>query len=251
MTRPPVITIMGHVDHGKTSLLDAIRSTNVTAQEHGGITQHIGAYHVKVEGRSVTFLDTPGHEAFTAMRARGAKVTDVVVLVVAADDGVMPQTVEAINHARAAEVPIIVAVNKIDRPDANLERVKRGMSEYGLAAEDWGGDTVFATVSAKTHEGIPHLLEMLLLQADILELKANPDKLARGTIIEAKLDRGRGPVATVLVQEGTLRVGDAFVCGAFYGKVRAMIDDQGHKVEMAPPSFPGGNFGITRRTASW
>ncbi|MGH7873440.1 MAG: translation initiation factor IF-2 N-terminal domain-containing protein, partial [Candidatus Binatia bacterium] len=188
-TRPPVITIMGHVDHGKTSLLDAIRSTHVTAQEHGGITQHIGAYHVQVDGRSVTFLDTPGHEAFTAMRARGAKVTDIVVLVVAADDGVMPQTVEAINHARAAEVPIIVAVNKIDRPDANLEKVKRGMSEYGLAAEDWGGDTVFAPVSAKTHDGIPHLLEMLLLQADILELKANPDKLARGTIIEAKLDR--------------------------------------------------------------
>ncbi|HMF51854.1 MAG TPA: translation initiation factor IF-2 [Candidatus Saccharimonadales bacterium] len=243
-TRPPVVTIMGHVDHGKTSLLDAIRSTNVTAQEHGGITQHIGAYHVQVDGRSVTFLDTPGHEAFTAMRARGAKVTDIVVLVVAADDGVMPQTVEAINHARAAEVPIIVAVNKIDRPDANLEKVKRGMSEYGLAAEDWGGDTVFAPVSAKTHEGIPHLLEMLLLQADILELKANPDKLARGTIIEAKLDRGRGPVATVLVQEGTLRGGDAFVCGAFYGKVRAMIDDHGHKVETAPPSSPVEILGL-------
>ena len=243
-TRPPVITIMGHVDHGKTSLLDAIRSTNVTAQEHGGITQHIGAYHVQVDGRSVTFLDTPGHEAFTAMRARGAKVTDIVVLVVAADDGVMPQTVEAINHARAAEVPIIVAVNKIDRPDANLEKVKRGMSEYGLAAEDWGGDTVFAPVSAKTHEGIPHLLEMLLLQADILELKANPDKLARGTIIEAKLDRGRGPVATVLVQEGTLHVGDAFVCGAFYGKVRAMIDDHGQKVETAPPAFPVEILGL-------
>ena len=235
---------MGHVDHGKTSLLDAIRSTNVTAQEHGGITQHIGAYHVQVDGRSVTFLDTPGHEAFTAMRARGAKVTDIVVLVVAADDGVMPQTVEAINHARAAEVPIIVAVNKIDRPDANLEKVKRGMSEYGLAAEDWGGDTVFAPVSAKTHEGIPHLLEMLLLQADILELKANPEKLARGTIIEAKLDRGRGPVATVLVQEGTLRGGDAFVCGVFYGKVRAMIDDHGQKVEIAPPSFPVEILGL-------
>jgi translation initiation factor IF-2 len=236
--RPPVITIMGHVDHGKTSLLDAIRSANVTAQEHGGITQHIGAYHVQVDGRSVTFLDTPGHEAFTAMRARGAKVTDIVVLVVAADDGVMPQTVEAINHARAAEVPIVVAVNKMDRPDADLERVKRGLAEHGLAAEDWGGDTVFAPVSARTHDGIPHLLEMLLLQADILELKANPGKLARGTIVEAKLDRGRGPVATVLVQEGTLRVGDAFVCGAFYGKVRAMIDDHGRKVDVAPPSFP-------------
>ena len=236
--RPPVITIMGHVDHGKTSLLDAIRSANVTAQEHGGITQHIGAYHVQVDGRSVTFLDTPGHEAFTAMRARGAKVTDIVVLVVAADDGVMPQTVEAINHARAAEVPIVVAVNKMDRPDADLDRVKRGLAQHGLAAEDWGGDTVFAPVSAKTHDGIPHLLEMLLLQADILELKANPGKLARGTIVEAKLDRGRGSVATVLVQEGTLHVGDAFVCGVFHGKVRAMIDDQGRKVDVAPPSFP-------------
>ncbi|HUK40113.1 MAG TPA: translation initiation factor IF-2, partial [Candidatus Acidoferrales bacterium] len=244
LPRSPVVTIMGHVDHGKTSLLDAIRSTNVTAQEHGGITQHIGAYHVQVDGRSVTFLDTPGHEAFTAMRARGAKVTDIVVLVVAADDGVMPQTVEAINHARAAEVPIIVAVNKIDRPEANIERVKRGLSEHGLVAEDWGGDAVFAPVSAKTHEGIPHLLEMLLLQADILELKANPDKLARGTIVEAKLDRGRGPVATVLVQEGTLHVGDAFVCGVFYGKVRAMIDDQGRKVDAAPPAFPVEILGL-------
>ncbi|HUC98153.1 MAG TPA: translation initiation factor IF-2 [Candidatus Polarisedimenticolaceae bacterium] len=244
VSRPPVVTIMGHVDHGKTSLLDAVRSTNVTAQEHGGITQHIGAYHVQVDGRSVTFLDTPGHEAFTAMRARGAKVTDIIVLVVAADDGVMPQTVEAINHARAAEVPIIVAVNKIDKPDADLERVKRGLSEHGLVSEDWGGDTVFAPVSAKTQEGIPHLLEMLLLQADILELQANPDKLARGTIVEAKLDRGRGPVATVLVQEGTLRVGDAFVCGVFHGKVRAMINDLGHKVEIAPPSSPVEILGL-------
>ena len=244
VSRPPVVTIMGHVDHGKTSLLDAIRSTNVTAQEHGGITQHIGAYHVQVDGRSVTFLDTPGHEAFTAMRARGAKVTDIVVLVVAADDGVMPQTVEAINHARAAEVPIIVAVNKIDKPDADLERVKRGLSEHGLVSEDWGGDAVFAPVSAKTQEGIPHLLEMLLLQADILELRANPDKLSRGTIVEAKLDRGRGPVATVLVQEGTLRVGDAFVCGVFHGKVRAMINDLGQKVEIAPPSSPVEILGL-------
>jgi translation initiation factor IF-2 len=242
--RPPVVTIMGHVDHGKTSLLDAIRSTNVTAQEHGGITQHIGAYHVQVDGRSVTFLDTPGHEAFTAMRARGAKVTDLVILVVAADDGVMPQTVEAINHARAAEVPIIVAVNKMDRPDADLERVKRGLADHGLAPEDWGGDTVFVPVSAKTHDGIAQLLEMVLLQADILELKANPEKLSRGTIVEAKLDRGRGPVATVLVQEGTLRVGDAFVCGVFYGKVRAMIDDQGRKVDIAPPSFPVEILGL-------
>ena len=244
ISRSPVVTIMGHVDHGKTSLLDSIRSTNVTAQEHGGITQHIGAYHVQVDGRSVTFLDTPGHEAFTAMRARGAKVTDIVVLVVAADDGVMPQTVEAINHARAADVPIIVAVNKIDRPDANLEKVKRGLSEHGLVAEDWGGDAVFAPVSAKTHEGIPHLLEMLLLQADILELRANPDKLARGTIVEAKLDRGRGPVATVLVQEGTLHVGDAFVCGVYYGKVRAMIDDRGGKIDAAPPAFPVEILGL-------
>jgi len=242
--RPPVVTIMGHVDHGKTSLLDAIRSTNVTAQEAGGITQHIGAYHVQVDGRGVTFLDTPGHEAFTAMRARGAKVTDIVVLVVAADDGVMPQTVEAINHARAAEVPIIVAINKIDKPDANMERVKRGLSEHGLMSEEWGGDATFVPVSAKTKEGIPHLLEMLLLQADILELKANPDKLARGTIIEAKLDRGRGPVATVLVQEGTLRVGDSFVCGVFHGRVRAMIDDKGQKIEVAPPSSPVEILGL-------
>jgi len=244
LPRSPVVTIMGHVDHGKTSLLDAIRSTNVTAQEHGGITQHIGAYHVQVDGRAVTFLDTPGHEAFTAMRARGAKVTDIVVLVVAADDGVMPQTIEAINHARAAEVPIIVAVNKIDKPEANLERVKRELSEHGLISEDWGGDAVFAPVSAKTHVGIPHLLEMLLLQSDILELKANPDKLARGTIIEAKLDRGRGSVATVLVQEGTLRVGDAFVCGVFHGKVRAMINDRGQKVDEAPPSLPVEILGL-------
>lgn len=243
-TRPPVVTIMGHVDHGKTSLLDAIRSTNVTAQEAGGITQHIGAYHVEVEGRSVTFLDTPGHEAFTAMRARGAQVTDIVILVVAADDGVMPQTVEAINHARAAEVPIIVAINKIDKPDADLDRVKKGLSEYGLVSEEWGGDSIFAPVSARTKEGIPHLLEMILLQADVLELKANPGKLARGTIVEAKLDRGRGPVATVLVQEGTLRVGDPFVCGVFHGRVRAMIDDHGRKVEEAPPSLPVEILGL-------
>ena len=236
MPRPPVVTIMGHVDHGKTSLLDAIRSTHVTAQEHGGITQHIGAYHVQVDGRSVTFLDTPGHEAFTAMRARGAKVTDIVVLVVAADDGVMPQTVEAINHARAAEVPIIVAVNKIDRPDADLERVKRGLSEYGLVAEDWGGDRCSRQSRRKPRKAFRTCWKCSCLQADILELKANPDKLARGTIVEAKLDRGRGPVATVLVQEGTLHVGDAFVCGVFYGKVRAMIDEQGRKVETAPPA---------------
>jgi translation initiation factor IF-2 len=242
--RPPVITIMGHVDHGKTSLLDAIRESNVTAGEAGGITQHIGAYTVDVHGRRVTFLDTPGHEAFTAMRARGAKVTDIVVLVVAADDGVMPQTVEAINHARAANVPIVVAINKIDKPEANLDRIKQGLSDHGLLPEDWGGDTVCVPVSAKTRDGLPHLLEMLLLQSDLLELKANPDKPARGTIVEAKLDRGRGPVATVLVQEGTLRPGDPFVCGPYAGRVRAMIDDKGHKVQSADPSTPVEILGL-------
>ena len=242
--RPPVVTIMGHVDHGKTSLLDAIRQTNVTAQEAGGITQHIGAYSVDVHGRQVTFLDTPGHEAFTAMRARGAKVTDMVVLVVAADDGVMPQTVEAINHARAATVPIIVAINKIDKPEANIEKIKQGLTDYGLVAEDWGGDTICVPVSAKTKDGITQLLEMLLLQADVLELKANPDKLARGTIVEAKLDRGRGPVATVLVQEGTLKVGAPFVCGGNYGRVRAMVDDKGRKVDTAGPSTPVEILGL-------
>jgi translation initiation factor IF-2 len=244
LPRPPVVTIMGHVDHGKTSLLDAVRQTNVTAQEAGGITQHIGAYTVDVDGKAVTFLDTPGHEAFTAMRARGAKVTDLVVLVVAADDGVMPQTVEAINHARAAQVPIIVAINKIDKPEADLERIRQGLADYGLVAEEWGGDTICAPVSAKTKEGIPHLLEMILLQAEVLDLKANPEKLARGTIVEAKLDRGRGPVATVLVQEGTLRRGDPFVCGGNYGRVRAMIDDKGSKVESAGPSIPVEILGL-------
>ncbi len=243
-TRPPVVTMMGHVDHGKTSLLDAIRSAEVTGQEAGGITQHIGAYRTDVDGRSVTFLDTPGHEAFTAMRARGAKVTDIVVLVVAADDGVMPQTVEAINHARAAGNPIMVAINKVDKPDANVERVKRGLSEHGLVSEEWGGDTVMVSVSAQTKQGIPDLLSMLLLQADVLEFKANPDKLARGAVVEARLDRGKGPVATVLVQEGTLRVGDSVVCGVFYGKVRAMIDDRGQKTDEAPPSFPVEILGL-------
>jgi translation initiation factor IF-2 len=242
--RPPVITIMGHVDHGKTSLLDAVRETNVTAGEAGGITQHIGAYTVDVDGRQVTFLDTPGHEAFTSMRARGAKVTDIVVLVVAADDGVMPQTVEAINHSRAAEVPIIVAVNKIDKPEADLERIKQGLADHGLVPEDWGGDTTCVPVSAHTREGLPQLLEMLLLQAELLELRANPDKLARGTIVEAKLDRGRGPVATVLVQEGTLKVGDPFVCGPSSGRVRAMIDDKGQTVKEAGPSTPVEILGI-------
>jgi translation initiation factor IF-2 len=242
--RSPVVTIMGHVDHGKTSLLDAVRQTNVTAQEAGGITQHIGAYSVDVHGKRVTFLDTPGHEAFTAMRARGAKVTDMVVLVVAADDGVMPQTVEAINHARAANVPIIVAINKIDKPEANIERIKQNLTDYGLVAEDWGGDTICCPVSAKTKDGISHLLEMLLLQAEVLELKANPEELARGTIVEAKLDRGRGPVATVLVQEGTLKVGDPFVCGGNYGRVRAMVDDKGRKVQNAGPSTPVEILGL-------
>ncbi|TMA62275.1 MAG: translation initiation factor IF-2, partial [Deltaproteobacteria bacterium] len=243
-TRAPVVTMMGHVDHGKTSLLDAIRSTDVAAGEAGGITQHIGAYTVDVGGRQVTFLDTPGHEAFTAMRARGAKVTDLVVLVVAADDGVMPQTVEAINHARAAEVPILVAVNKIDKPDANPERVKQELGNHGLAPEDWGGDTIVVPVSAKTKEGIPQLLDMILLQADVLELRANPGRLAKGTIVEARLDRGRGPVATVLVQEGTLKVGDAFVCGTQYGRIRAMVDDKGRRIDAAGPSTPVEILGL-------
>jgi translation initiation factor IF-2 len=242
--RPPVVTIMGHVDHGKTSLLDMIRKTNVTEQEHGGITQHIGAYSVQVDGRSVTFLDTPGHEAFTSMRARGAQVTDLVILVVAADDGVMPQTVEALNHARAAKVPMIVAVNKIDKPGADPERVKRELLTHSVVSEELGGDTIFAPVSAKTGDGIPHLLEMILLQADVMELRAHPEKLARGTIVEAKLDRGRGPVATVLVQEGSLRVGDPFVCGSEYGRIRAMVDSRGNKIEKATPSIPVEILGL-------
>src|SRR5881296_3721275 len=244
VVRAPVVTLMGHVDHGKTSLLDAIRSTNVAEGEAGGITQHIGAYTVEVNGRQVTFLDTPGHEAFTAMRARGAKVTDIVVLVVAADDGVMPQTVEAINHARAAEVPIIVAINKIDKSDANPERVKQELGNHGLAPEEWGGDTIMVPVSAKTREGIAQLLDMILLQADVLELEANPGRLAKGTIVEARLDRGRGPVATVLVQEGTLRPGDAFVCGTQYGRVRAMMSDKGQRIEEAGPSTPVEILGL-------
>ena len=242
--RAPVVTIMGHVDHGKTSLLDAIRETEVAAREAGGITQHIGAYSVDVGGRSVTFLDTPGHEAFTAMRARGAKVTDLVVLVVAADDGIMPQTIEAINHARAAEVPIVVAVNKIDKPEANQDRVKQELGNHGLAPEDWGGDTVVVPVSAKTRDGIPHLLEMLLLQADILDLRANASRLAKGTIVEARLDRGRGPVATVLVQEGTLKIGDAVVVGTQYGRIRAMVDDKGKRLEQAGPATPVEVLGL-------
>ena len=225
--RPPVVCVMGHVDHGKTSLLDAIRKTNVTGKEAGGITQAIGAYMVSVKGQKITFLDTPGHEAFTAMRMRGAKSTDIAVLVVAADDGVMPQTVEAINHAKAAEVEIIVAVNKIDKPNANIDRVKQEMTEYGLIATDWGGQTEFVPVSAKTGEGLENLLETIILTADILELKANPERVARGIVLEAQLDKGRGPVATVLVQKGTLHVGDFISAGACSGKVRAMVDDPG------------------------
>ncbi len=236
--RPPVVTIMGHVDHGKTSLLDAIRKTNVTMGEAGGITQHIGAYHVTTKKGEIVFLDTPGHEAFTAMRARGAQVTDIVVLVVAADDGVMEQTREAVNHSKAAGVPIMVAVNKMDKEGANPDRVQRELAELGLVSEAWGGDTVFSHVSAKTRQGLDELLELLALQAEILELKANPDKPARGHIVEAKLDKGRGPVATVLIQEGTLRQGDTFVCGVFSGRVRAMFNDQGKKVKEAGPAMP-------------
>ena len=236
--RPPVVTVMGHVDHGKTSLLDAIRKTNVTATEAGGITQHIGAYTVEHGDRRITFIDTPGHEAFTSMRARGAQVTDVAILVVAADDGVMPQTIEAINHARAAEVPIIVAINKIDKPEAQPERVKRQLADQGLLPEDWGGKTVMVPVSARTKQGLDTLLEMVLLVADMEDLKANPERFARGTIIESKLDKGRGPVATLLVQSGTLRVGDVFTCGTTWGKVRAMVDDKGKRLKKAGPSQP-------------
>ena len=236
--RPPIVTVMGHVDHGKTSLLDAIRLTRVTEHEAGGITQHIGAYTIEHNDRKITFLDTPGHEAFTAMRARGAQVTDIAILVVAADDGVMPQTVEAINHAKAAGVPIIVAINKIDKPGANTERIKQELTEHGLLAEEWGGETIMAPVSAITKEGIENLLEMILLVADVQEFKANPNRLAKGTIIEAKLDKGRGPVATVLVQNGTLRISDMIVAGVAYGRVRAMTDDMGNRVEEAYPSQP-------------
>ena len=236
--RPPVVTIMGHVDHGKTSLLDAIRNSHVTAGEAGGITQHIGAYTVTLNGKQITFIDTPGHEAFTAMRARGAQVTDIVILVVAADDGIMPQTIEAINHAKAAGVPIIVAINKIDRDTADPERVKQQLTEYGLVTEEWGGDTICVPVSAKKQINLDQLLEMVLLQADVLELKANPNRLAKGTIIEAQLDKARGPVATVLVQNGTLRKGDTIVAGTAYGRVRAMMDDKGRTVNSAGPSVP-------------
>ena len=243
--RPPVVCVMGHVDHGKTSLLDAIRHTHVTDKEAGGITQHIGAYMVSINGKKITFLDTPGHEAFTAMRMRGANSTDIAVLVVAADDGVMPQTVEAINHAKAANVEIIVAVNKIDKPGANIDRVKQELSEYGLVAEDWGGDTIFCPVSAKTHEGLDNLLEMIQLTAEMHELKANPNRLARGLVLEARLDKGRGPVASILVQKGTLHQGDFIACGAAHGKVRAMTDEKGKRLHKATPSMPCEIIGLS------
>ena len=243
--RPPVVCVMGHVDHGKTSLLDAIRNTHVTDREAGGITQHIGAYVVSINGQKITFLDTPGHEAFTTMRLRGAKSTDIAILVVAADDGVMPQTVEAINHAKAAGIEIVVAINKIDKPNANIDRVKQELSEYELIPEDWGGSTIFVPVSAHTHEGIDQLLEMLLLTAEVSELKANPKRKARGVIIEAQLDKGRGAVATVLVQKGTLTVGEPIACGSAYGKVRAMIDDKGRRVKEAGPSMPVEILGLS------
>ena len=242
--RPPVVCVMGHVDHGKTSLLDAIRQTDVTEHEAGGITQHIGAYVVRINGEKITFLDTPGHEAFTSMRMRGAQSTDIAVLVVAADDGVMPQTVEAINHARAAGVEIIVAINKIDKEGANIERVKQELSEYELIPEDWGGSTVFCPVSAHTGEGIENLLEMIVLTSEVLELKANPRRRARGIVIEARLDKGRGPVATVLVQKGTLNIGDHIAVGTAYGKVRAMLDHKGERLKSAKPSTPVEILGL-------
>ncbi|MCX7779317.1 MAG: translation initiation factor IF-2 [Negativicutes bacterium] len=245
LPRPPVVTIMGHVDHGKTSLLDSIRLTHVTAQEAGGITQHIGAYSVNYQGKKIVFLDTPGHEAFTAMRARGAQVTDIAILVVAADDGVMPQTIEALNHAKSAKVPIIVAINKMDKADANPDRVKQQLSEHGLVPEEWGGDTIFVPVSAYKKTGIPELLEMILLVAEIQELRANPQRAAMGTIIEAQLDKGRGPVATVLVQKGTLHIGDSIIAGSAFGKVRAMVNDRGEKVKKAEPSTPVEVLGLS------
>ena len=243
--RPPVVCVMGHVDHGKTSLLDAIRHTHVIAKEAGGITQHIGAYMVTINGQKITFLDTPGHEAFTAMRMRGANSTDIAILVVAADDGVMPQTIEAINHAKAAGIEIIVAINKIDKPSANIERVKQELSEYELIPEDWGGSTICVPVSAHTGEGIDTLLEMILLTAEVNELKANPNRKARGLVIEAQLDKGKGPVATVLVQKGTLHVGDPIAAGSCFGKVRAMIDDKGRRVKEAGPSVPVEILGLS------
>ncbi|MCE7874309.1 translation initiation factor IF-2, partial [bacterium CPR1] len=244
-TRPPVVTVLGHVDHGKTSLLDAIRETEVTATEAGGITQKIGAYTVHHRDRLITFIDTPGHEAFTQMRARGAKVTDIAILVVAADDGIMPQTVEAINHARAAKVPIIVALNKIDKPQANPDKVMQQLTEYGLLTEAWGGDTICIPVSAKKRTGLSELLEMVLLVADMGELKANPSRKGQGTIIEAWLDKGLGPVATVLVQNGTLRVGDTVVVGNTWGRVRSLLNENGEKIRRAGPAIPAEIIGLT------
>lgn len=243
--RPPMVTIMGHVDHGKTSLLDVIRHSNVTASEAGGITQHIGAYQVEVKGRKITFLDTPGHEAFTAMRARGAKVTDIVILVVAADDGVMPQTIEAIHHSQAANIPIIIAINKIDKENANPDRIKQELTEYNLVPEEWGGDTIYCNVSAKMRDGLENLLETILLVADISDLKANPHKKANGTVIEAKLDKGRGPVATVLVLEGTLKIGDYIIAGTAQGRIRAMLDDKGRRLKKALPATPVEIVGLS------
>ena len=243
--RPPVVVVMGHVDHGKTSLLDAIRSTNVIEGEAGGITQHIGAYKVTVNGREITFLDTPGHEAFTSMRARGAQITDIAILVVAADDGVMPQTIEAINHAKAAEIPIIVAVNKIDLPGANVDKIKQELMEYELVPEEWGGDTIYVPISAKKHINIENLLEMVLLVADVKELKANPRKQAKGTVIEARLDKAKGPIASILVQRGTLDVGDTIVVGTSIGRIRAMKNDKGQKIKKAGPSTPVEIMGLT------
>ena len=242
--RPPIVTVMGHVDHGKTSILDAIKSTNIAEREAGGITQHIAAYTVKVDDKYITFLDTPGHEAFTEMRARGAQITDIVVLVVAADDGVMPQTVEAINHAKAANVPIVVAINKIDKPNANPERVKQELANYGIVPEEWGGNNLFVNVSAKKRIGIDELLEAILLQAEMMELKANPNKRAKAVVVEARLDKNRGPVATVVVKEGTLRQGDSFIVGIQYGKARALIDDRGKKVKEVKPSFAAEVLGL-------
>jgi len=248
--KPAVVTVMGHVDHGKTSLLDCIRKSKVTETEAGGITQHIGAYTVNINGEKITFLDTPGHEAFTAMRARGAQITDIVILVVAADDGIMPQTTEAINHCKAAKVPMIVAINKMDRPGANVDKVKQELTEYGLVAEDWGGDTICVPVSAHTKEGIDTLLEMVLITAEMLELKANPTRSAKGTVIEAKLDKGRGPLATLLVQNGTLNTGDSIIVGSTYGRIRAMFDDKGKKIKTAGPSIPVEILGLSEVPAA-
>ncbi len=248
--RPPIVTVMGHVDHGKTSLLDAIKKSKVTATEAGGITQHIGAYTVDVNGERITFLDTPGHEAFTSMRARGAQVTDIVILVVAADDGIMPQTVEAINHCKAAEVPMIIAINKMDKESANPDRVKQELTEYGLVSEDWGGDTICVPVSAHTKEGLDNLLEMITINAEMLELKADANRRAKGTVIEAKLDKGRGPVASILVQNGTLKSGDSIIVGTTYGRIRAMIDDKGKTTKAAGPSMPVEILGLSEVPAA-